>query len=192
MRPKASNVLITGTPEVGQTLTGSYIYTDANADTEGVSTFKWYANGAVIAGANAKTYTLNSSELGKTIQFEVTPVAQTGVKNGSAVKSAATATVINPNEAPTASSVLISGTAQVGETLTGSYTYTDADSDTEGTSTFQWYADNVAILGATSKTFTLTTSEEAKTIQFEVTPVAQTGNVTGLAIKSATTNPVTP
>lgn len=184
--------MITGTPVVGQTLTGSYTYSDANADREGISTFKWYANGAVIAGGNAKTYTLTSSELGKTIQFEVEPVAQTGVKNGSAVKSTATASVINPNEAPTASSVSITGTAQVGETLTGSYTYTDVDSDVEGTTTFQWYADNVAIPSATSKTYTLTTIEVAKTIEFEVTPVAQTGNVTGSAVKSAPTNPVTP
>lgn len=49
------------------------------------------------------------------------------------------------NSAPTASSVTFSGTNNIGQTLTGTYTYADADSDLEGTSTFQWYrADNTS------------------------------------------------
>src|SRR4029079_10798501 len=40
------------------------------------------------------------------------------------------------NAGPVASSVNITGTPNVGQTLTGHYTYSDAESDPEGTSTF--------------------------------------------------------
>lgn len=79
---------------------------------------------------------------------------------------------------PTASSVAISGTEKVGETLTGSYTYADADSDAETTSTFKWYrADDgsgtnlAAISGATSLTYVLQNADEGKYIRFGVIPV---------------------
>lgn len=42
------------------------------------------------------------------------------------------------NLAPTASAVSFSGTTNVGQTLTGNYTYSDADTDDQGTSTFKW------------------------------------------------------
>ncbi|MED1791137.1 hypothetical protein P4V54_00490 [Brevibacillus nitrificans] len=88
--PKASNVTVVGTAEVGQVLTGNYNYSDENSDREGISTFKWYANGVEIPGATSLTYTLTPTDLGKTIQFQVTPVAQSGVLKGSAIKSAPT------------------------------------------------------------------------------------------------------
>ncbi len=101
----------------------------------------------------------------------------------------------SPNTPPTASSVTFSGTIQDGETLTGAYTYADADSDTESGSTFKWYASTdssgsgkTAISGATSKTFTLTSSEVGKYISFEVTPKNANGigSVTGSSINSTT------
>lgn len=95
------------------------------------------------------------------------------------------------NAAPTATSVAIAGTAQVGQTLTGSYTFNDADGDLEGTTTFQWYADGVAIAGATANTYILTAAEQGKAITFEVTPVAATGTTTGTAALSTATTAVT-
>ncbi len=44
-----------------------------------------------------------------------------------------------PQAAPTATVQAITGTLQVGETLTGHYTYNDVDGDSEGTSTYKWY-----------------------------------------------------
>ena len=38
--PTASNVFISGTPRVGQVLTGSYTYGDVEGDLEGASTFR--------------------------------------------------------------------------------------------------------------------------------------------------------
>ena len=97
-----------------------------------------------------------------------------------------------PNTAPTVTNVQISGTAAYGQTLTGSYTYSDIDSDAEGTSTFKWYRANDAsgtgateISGATSQTYTLTSADATKYICFEVTPVASAGASPGTAVKSA-------
>ena len=87
--PVASNVNITGTPEVGQTLTGGYTYSDADGDAQGISTFRWLRNDVAIIGATALTYTIAPIDQGMTLKFEVTPVAQTGISPGVAVQSVA-------------------------------------------------------------------------------------------------------
>ncbi len=93
------------------------------------------------------------------------------------------------NSAPTASNVTIldvnGGDAVVGDSLTGSYSYDDADADIEGASTFQWLRDGVAISGATTESYTLTSADNAQTITFEVTPVAVTGASPGSAATSS-------
>ncbi|MCL5057355.1 MAG: chitobiase/beta-hexosaminidase C-terminal domain-containing protein [Actinobacteria bacterium] len=88
--PVASNVQITGTAAAGQTLTGAYTYSDAEGDAEGESVFSWYADGAAIPGATSTTYLLAGQDAGKTIQFEVTPVAVSGTSPGTPASSAAT------------------------------------------------------------------------------------------------------
>jgi len=107
-------------------------------------------------------------------------------------------TIAPPNLAPVASNVSFSGTMEVGETLTGSYTYADNESDLEGTSTFQWYrADDdlgtgqAAISGATLITYELVEADDAKYISFEVTPVAATGTSPGTAIMADYDGPIT-
>ena len=75
--PVASNVNIVGIPYVGQILTGKYSYADADMDVEGVSKFRWLVNN-VATGDSSSTYTVKSSDLGKYVKFEVTPIAQTG------------------------------------------------------------------------------------------------------------------
>ena len=114
--PVASSVKVSGTATYGQTLTGSYTYSDADSDPEGTSTFKWYraddasgTNKTEISGAASETYTLVASDVGKYIGFEVTPVAQTGTSPGTAV-SAYTAAAVQKaattiTTAPTASAI---------------------------------------------------------------------------------------
>jgi hypothetical protein len=91
--PTASSVSIAGTAQVGQTLSGSYSYADANNDPQGTSTFRWLRNGTAIAGATASSYTLLAADQGKTIRFEVTPVSTVAPTTGTAVASSATAAV---------------------------------------------------------------------------------------------------
>ena len=98
----------------------------------------------------------------------------------------------NPPTPPTASSVFISGTPQVGQVLTGSYTYADAEGDLQGASTFRWLRDGTPIAGATAQTYTLVVADQGAMVRFEVTPVAQSGPSPGLAVTSAAVGPVTP
>lgn len=92
--------------------------------------------------------------------------------------------------APTASSVGISGTAQVGQLLTGIYTYADANNDPQGTSTFRWLRNGVAIAGATARTYTLVGADQGNPITFEVTPVSTVAPTTGIPAASAPVNVV--
>ncbi|MHB9027323.1 MAG: hypothetical protein ACYC9O_00990, partial [Candidatus Latescibacterota bacterium] len=190
--PTASTVNITGTAQVGQALTGNYTYSDADSDPQGVSTFRWLRNGTAITGATAISYTLVAADLGAMISFEVTPVAQAGVLVGAPVQSTAVGPVIPANTAPTATNVNITGVVQVGQTLTGNYTYSDADGDLEGTSTFRWLRGGVAIPGATAQTYTLVAVDQGTMISFEVTPVAVTGITPGAPVQSAAVGPVIP
>jgi hypothetical protein len=89
------------------------------------------------------------------------------------------------NAAPTANAVAITGTSQVGVQLTGGYTYADAESDAEGTSTFRWVrnAANTGVDGgtdvATTQNYTAAALDQGKYLYFCVTPVAIAGNTTG-------------
>ena len=200
--PTASNVLISGTPHVGQVLAGSYDYADSEGDLQGASTFRWLrTNGEIdipIDGATALTYTLVAADEGALIKFEVTPVAQSGISPGLAA-SAVVGPVVPPpditvpiNLPPTANNVLISGNPQVGRVLTGSYTYADAEGDLQGASTFRWLRNNVALGGATARSYALVAADEGTLITFKITPVAQNGASPGLVVTSDPVGPVTP
>jgi hypothetical protein len=84
--PTATGVSITGTPRVGQVLTGNYTYADVDGDAQGTSTFRWLRDGSPI-GATASTYTVLLADLTHSITFEVTPVAVTGATPGTTVAS---------------------------------------------------------------------------------------------------------
>ena len=90
----------------------------------------------------------------------------------------------NTNTAPVASAVSISGTAQYGQLLTGNYTYSDADGDAQGTSTFRWLRNGSTVVG-TSLTYTTVSADVEQTLTFEVTPVAATGTSPGTAVQSS-------
>ncbi len=85
--PVASAVSISGVAGIGYTLTGSYIYIDADDDPEGESTYRWMRDGVVIPESTGQSYQLTGEDLGSVIVFEVTPVAQSGVSPGLAVES---------------------------------------------------------------------------------------------------------
>src|SRR3990172_7670545 len=94
------------------------------------------------------------------------------------------------NTAPTASNVNITGTAQVGQVLTGNYTYADADGDLEGPSTYRWLRNGAPISGATAQTYPLVAADQGTLIVFQVTPVAATGASPGVAVASPAVGPV--
>ena len=92
--PTADAVNLHGSMIIDSTLTGSYIYSDAESDPEGASRFRWFraddfegTNETVISGATARTYLLSAADSGKYICFEVQPVATSGTTPGTAVRS---------------------------------------------------------------------------------------------------------
>lgn len=61
---------------------------------------------------------------------------------------------------------------EAGSLLTGSYTYIDKEGDREFGTTFGWYRDGVAIIGANQNTYKLGSEDLGKTITFEIIPRA--------------------
>ena len=78
---------------------------------------------------------------------------------------------------PATGAPTISGTAQVGQTLTASTTgISDSDGLTNPNYSYQWLADDTNISGATSSTYTLEDAEEGKAIKVTVTFTDDRGN----------------
>lgn len=197
--PIAFEVTISGTTIVDQTLTGSFSYSDAESNPQGTCTLKWYRaddnngmNEELISSATSSTYVLQAADLMKYIRFAVIPIASIGTNPGIEVKSSWSAQVMSA--APEAREVSQTGLPEVGHILTGIYTYYDAQSTPEGTSTYKWYiADNnsglneIEITGAISQTYTVVPSDEGKYIRFAVTPITNNiSNSPGTETKSAT------
>ena len=94
-----------------------------------------------------------------------------------------------PDNSPATGTPAISGTAQVGETLTAD---TSGIADADGLSNvqyqYQWLADNADIPGATASTYTLSNSDEGKAIKVEVTFTDDASN--GETLTSAATDAV--
>ena len=82
-----------------------------------------------------------------------------------------------PENNPATGVPTISGTAQVGQTLTADVTgIADEDGLDNATFTYQWLADNVDISGATGDSYTLTDSEESKAVKVTVSFTDDAGN----------------
>ena len=160
---------ISGTAQVGQTLTAS---TSGISDTDGLDTvsysYQWLADDTDIDGAANSTYTLQASDNGKTIKVRVTFTDDVGKEES--LTSAATAAVAPPPNSPATGAPTISGTAQVGQTLTASTSgISDSDGLTNPTYSYQWLADDTEIDGATSSTYTVQSSDNGKVIKVRVT-----------------------
>ena len=96
---------------------------------------------------------------------------------------------------PASGTPTISGTAQVGETLTAN---TSGISDEDGLDnvsfTYQWLADDADISGATNASYALTDSDEGKTVKVTVTFTDDAGNeesVTSAATDAVASPPTT-
>ena len=125
--PTASTVTISGTAQVGQTVTGNYTYSDGEGDLEGSSVYRWLRNGVPISGATARTYLLVSADLGALIRFEVTPVAATGASPGTAVRSPAVEVAPPPAVSASNSTLAASPTSILQNTGSSTITVTVKD-----------------------------------------------------------------
>lgn len=158
---------ISGTVAYGSTLTAR-----AGAWSSGTSfAYQWYADGRRITGSTGSRLKLGTAQKGKQIAVRVTG-SQTGYTSvGKA--SARTARVA------TAGTARISGTPVYGRTLTASPGTWTAST----TLRYQWYADGVAIPGATARTLKLGAGQKDKAIRVKVT-----GRKAGYATVTKTSN----
>ncbi len=191
--------VISGTAQQGDTLTAT-AGTWTGTPSSYAYAWKHCASGTctAISGASSTsgTYTLQSGDVGDTIEVAVTATNAGG--SGSPATSAATGTVL---PAPPANTTLpaITGTAQVGDALTasaGTWTgspssYAYAWKDCSGGSCS-------SISGATSSTYTLQSSDAGDTIEVVVTATnaggtgAATSAVTATVVASVPVNTAVP
>ena len=164
---------ISGTPQVGETLTAE---TSGIADDDGLEnvsySYLWIRNDGTtdsgIQDATGSTYTLTSDDEGKTIKVRVSFTDD--ASNAETLTSQATAAIEARANNLATGQPTISGAAQVGETLTVDTTgIADADGLSNATYSYQWLADDADITGATGASYTLADSDEGKVIKLRVT-----------------------
>ena len=168
---------ITGTVQAGETLTAT---TDGIEDEDGLTgavfAYQWVRSDTDIEGAASSTYTVTGDDEGKPIQVRVTFTDDAG--NAESLTSYAKlsappltirdAGVIASNT-PATGEPTITGTAQVGETLTADTTgISDSDGLANAIFTYQWLADDADITDATGSTYALVAADEGKTIKVQL------------------------
>ncbi|WP_459724443.1 calcium-binding protein, partial [Sideroxyarcus sp. TK5] len=147
------SVNVSGIAKQNQTLTAAN--TLADADGLGIIAYQWQTStdGAIwtdVVGATSNYFNLAEAQVGQQVRVNASYTDGHGTLER--VSSAAIAAVTNVNDAPTGS-VTISGAAAQNQTLTAMNTL--VDSDGLGTINYQWKANGVNIVGATSSTFNM-------------------------------------
>ena len=200
--PATGAPAISGTAQVGETLTAG---TSGIADDDGLTnvsySYQWVANDGTsdtdITGVADSTYTLAAADEGKTIKVKVSFTDDAG--NGETLTSSATAAVDAAPNTPATGAPAISGTAQVGETLTADTSgIVDADGLTNVSFNYQWTSNDgtsdTDIQQATGSSYNLVEADEGQTIKVRVTVTDDAGNETTLtsAATAAVTAPEPP
>ena len=172
---------ITGTVRAGETLTAT---TDGIEDEDGLTgsvfSYQWVRSGADIKGAASSTYTMTDDDEGKAIQVRVTFSDDAGNEESLTSYARLSAPPLTIRDAgviasntPATGEPTITGTAQVGETLTADTTdISDSDGLINASFTYRWLASDGTsdsdISGASSSTYTPVASDEGKTITMRV------------------------
>ena len=182
--PATGAPTINGTIRVGEELT---VDTSGIADDDGLTnvsySYQWIRNDGNsdtdITSETESTYTLVADDEGKTIKVRVTFTDDAG--NGESLTSAATVSVAARLNSPATGRPAISGTAQVGETLTADTSgIADDDGLTNVSYSYQWVANDggtdADISSETDATYTLVAADVGDTIKVKVTFTDDAGN----------------
>ncbi|WP_193609807.1 beta strand repeat-containing protein [Nocardioides lijunqiniae] len=174
------DAVVTGDVVVGGTLTARPTDLDATTPAAASFTYAWAADGQPIVGATGSTLTLTAAEVGTRIRVSVTAkrdgyteATDASEPTGPVAKAVFTA----------GTTATISGTAQVGQTLTAG---TGAPVPDPESYRFVWYADSTPLAGATSATLTLTPAHRGRRISVAVTAVrAGYADATSISVPTA-------
>ena len=174
--PATGQPTISGTAQVGQTLTaGTSEISDVDGLTNVTYSYQWLADDADIAGATATTYTLADADEGKAIKVRVSFTDDAGFNEtltSAATEAVSFAVQQQVANSPATGAPTISGTAQVGETLTADTTGIADDDGLDNVSySYQWVANDgnvdTDIMDATDSAYTLVAPDEGKDHQGE-------------------------
>lgn len=136
------------------------------SDPDGISnaiSYQWQADGVDIEGANSASYKLTESEVGQSITVKASYIDD--VEFAEEIVSDPTDAVL-PRAENSAGEVIIDGDRLLGSTLTA--TVNDNNAITQDIN-FQWYANGVAIEGATESYLQVNTELLGKAITAEAT-----------------------
>lgn len=174
--PVATNVVVSGDPMLGNQLTLTYDYFDAEGHAEADSQIQWFVSvgGNVQQVGDGKTtldLTGSAAQIGD-VYASVKVVAAEGVeKDDSDVVYSQSVTTYPAGVAPTLNNLTIASPAPLadGVTLTAFYDYFDADGDAEHESgaRLSWINRNDGQVLATGKTFKLPVGFNAMDIALE-------------------------
>ena len=165
---------------MGETLTADVSgIADADGLVNATFSYQWLADDSELSGAMDSSYTLADTDEGKAIKVRVSFTDDAG--NDESLTSAATEAVAAKPNTPAAGAPTISGTAQVGETLTAdTSSISDEDGLTNPTFSYRWIVNDGSgdadIPGATGSTYTLASADEGKTVKLRVTFTDDAGN----------------
>ncbi|TPG65701.1 ZirU family protein [Pseudomonas arsenicoxydans] len=179
---------IKGTAHVGQTLVGEYSFDANGGNATDASTMQWLGGASTDTDAS---YALTSGDVGQVLTFEVTAVNGAAVTGNTDSISTAVApgvidgpTISDPTKAPIVDVTDIKGRLQVGETLTGEYSFDANGGNATDASTMQWLG------GASTDTdasYALTAGDAGKILTYEVTAM-NGANVVGNTDRINTTD----
>jgi len=178
-----SGVNILGTPNISLELTGNF--TGVLGAAGNYYKYEWrYSPSRTLLSSTTTSYTILPADNGQEIYFKVSILNSAD----SLLKADSSSTVL-VNSIPVGSNAVVVGDPRPGLTLWANYVLSDADGDSEGGSTYQWYKDTnsdgigASIISlATSKSYKVKDSDAGSYIGFKVIPGASTGSTPGAQI----------
>jgi hypothetical protein len=182
--PVADHLTVIGEARPGLTVWASYVYNDADDD-EGSTVIQWYtasdaagSDTAMITGATGGHYLIKDSDYGLWLGFIVVPYAQGGPSPGDTAMTSVFIQVL-ANNAPEARNRSITGTLNVGDVLTGHYTYYDYENDLESGSVLKWYgklsSESTWTQLGTGISYKIAMADQRRYFRFGIIPKAATG-----------------
>lgn len=175
----------------GNKTNAKYNFVSVIGEEEGESSYEWFigetADGSFtsVGTTTVNEYTLRESDECNYIKVKVTPKTKLGLAVGEGKESDAVKILTLPR----ATNVTISGTAKVGNTLTGNFTYSHKENANRVDTTYRWLtADSISGTYkevGTGINYALTSADAGKYIKFEVTPSCDVEPKTGKPVESS-------
>ena len=178
--PATGEPTVSGTVQIGEILTAD---TSGIVDADGLDnaafTYQWVADDTNIDGATGSSYTLADADRDKAIKVRVSFTDDEG--NEETLTSADTAVVSARPNSPAIGEPTISGTSQVGGTLTADVSgIHDEDGLDNASFIYQWIANDgsadAEISGATTATYTAVPDDGGKVVKVQVSFTDDAGN----------------